>query len=78
MHPVHPPSTSDKMTLRLSRELEDHLDFQENQERSAVEIRRVDAAFVGGFSLMTLTWMLVWTGAIGGVAAVAIRLFIAD
>ena len=69
---VNPPQACDKLTRDFSREMEDQLDWQENQQRAATDVRRVDAAFVGGSVAATLLWTLMWTGAtVGGAVAVA-------
>jgi hypothetical protein len=60
----------DTSAYQFSRAAEDQLDFEENLARRSDDVRRVDAAFLGGSSLLTLLWAALFTGVAGGVLAV--------
>ena len=74
MLPVNASCRTVKSSQPFSREAEGELDFHENQQRSKQDVWRVDAAFVGGSSLVTLLWAVMWTGVVGGMVAVGTTL----
>ena len=75
MLPSEAPTLGDNLTGSFSREREDELDWQENQRRSADDVRRVDGLVLAGSSLVTFLWLTAGLGAVGGVIAVGSWLF---
>jgi hypothetical protein len=71
MHQIFGPRVT-RITRAVSPSLhgrEDELDWLENQRRSANDVQQVEATFWGASLLMSLLWLVMGGGAVGGVLA---------
>ena len=62
---------ADRMSLFMSRQDEDALDWRENQLRSLEDVERVDRAFLAAWSSISGVWALIGLSAAGGLGVIA-------